>query len=72
MNAGKGANKLGRPKSPCYMCTEREVKCHGRCGRYAAYREAMDRYSEEQAVVLPDKPVRKFRSNEKRLSRPAG
>lgn len=48
------------------------MKCHGRCGRYAAYREEMERYSESRMVILPDKPVRKFRSNEKKLSRPAG
>lgn len=30
------------PDSPCRTCTEREIGCHAKCGRYAIYRAKMD------------------------------
>lgn len=29
-------------KTPCADCAEREIGCHGKCGRYQAYREDIE------------------------------
>lgn len=28
--------------TPCYRCTERYPRCHGKCPRYAKWKKAMD------------------------------
>ena len=54
---------------PCYNCPDREMGCHGRCERYAAYRAKMDevgrrRDLERSAKEAVDDGVRRV---EKRL-----
>ena len=54
---------------PCYHCPDREMGCHGRCERYAAYRAKMDevgrkRDLERSAKEAVDDGVRRV---EKRL-----
>lgn len=54
---------------PCYHCPDREMGCHGRCERYAAYRAKLDeanakRDLERSAKEAVDDGVRRV---EKRL-----
>ena len=34
--------EVGRESAPCRGCADREVGCHGRCPRYAKWREKRD------------------------------
>lgn len=37
--------------SPCRGCTDRCVRCHSSCGRYAEYRQELDRRKQERHAI---------------------
>lgn len=64
---------MTRPKTPCHQCNERTPTCHGTCKRYIAYREQLEQYNKEHAMVWADwSNMRKPRKNEKKLSNYSG
>ena len=61
---------MTKPKTPCYGCNERKVRCHGVCQMYRTYRERLDAYNAENAVVWWGKETlrKPFKKNVKRLT----
>lgn len=41
---------MKKPDSPCYNCQDRTSGCHGSCGKYAEYKNAVSDYS--YAIVI--------------------
>ena len=37
------------PASPCKDCPDRQVGCHGTCGKYKDYRAALDAHNEARS-----------------------
>lgn len=60
---------MTKPKTPCYGCKKRTVRCHGDCKEYMKYKAQLDAYNAEHVIVWQDwrnmKPAKK---NVKRLS----
>lgn len=59
---------MTKPKTPCYGCPDRAVGCHGRCGRYAKFREGLNSWNDKNRVYHTDKPPFKYKKNVKRLT----
>lgn len=36
---------MEKPESPCARCTERTLRCHGRCERYMAFQQQNRAYN---------------------------
>ena len=55
---------------PCKDCTERNLGCHGKCGRYAAYKQEREQIRKakmdehyESAAVLRAMKLHKWQKN---------
>lgn len=56
------------PKNPCYGCKDRVIRCHGKCERYANYREKLDSYNKDTKPIYMDwSNMKKSKKNKKKL-----
>jgi len=47
-------NRINMGHVPCMDCPEREIGCHGRCGRYRKWREEKDEKNRRAAEARSD------------------
>lgn len=44
-----------KPQSPCFRCTDRELACHDKCGKYSEYQITLKAYNDA---------IKEFKKNE--------
>lgn len=43
-----------KPQSPCMMCPDRYVGCHGKCEKYTEFKVRLDEYNRNEAMQRRD------------------
>ena len=58
-------------EGPCLQCSDREVGCHAKCGKYREFRERLDARNEETRSGI-DKACALYDYERKRYTRNTG